>query len=97
MNEKQREFKNSLLSKIIFAMSISAAIFRYSTETIDYYATNLGGAIFEMLSIPMLGLLFFLPLISLFLLIHEGFSFKSLYLYTIALTLATTLFMFLRN
>ncbi len=86
-------FKNSKNSKIVLILSIFTSGFWYLGQNIDVYRFVLVGAIFEILWLPMLAMLFFLPIISLILLVKEKFNIKSLYLYSILIIIATILFM----
>jgi len=86
-------FKNSSLSKIFFTLSIVVLVFWSTGRIIDVYRYPAVGAIFEILWLFMLLILFILPIVALILLIKEKFSFKSLYLYTIIVTALNILMM----
>jgi hypothetical protein len=62
-------------------------------HNIDVYRFVLVGVIFEVLWLPTLAMLIFLPIISLILLVKEKFNIKSLYLYSIIIGIANILFM----
>ena len=85
--------KNSHLSKIIFTLSIVVFGFWSAGQVIDVYRYPAVGSIFEILWLFMLLMLFILPIIALVFLIKEKFSFKSLYLYTIIVTVLLILLM----
>jgi hypothetical protein len=70
-------------SKFIFALSILISAFWLFGQKVNVYQYALSGVIYEVLWLPVLGLLFFLPLISIFSLFKQKLSFKSLYLYSI--------------
>jgi hypothetical protein len=93
MTQETNTFKNTGLSKIFFVLSI--VIFGYWSlaQIIDLYRYEAVGAIFEIMWLFMLLGLFILPIIALILLIKEKFSFKSLYLYTIIVTVINILLM----
>ena len=74
---------HSKTSKIIFSLSILASVFWCLSQIINVYSFALLGAIFEILWLPMLAALFFLPIISLVLWVKEKFNVRSLYLYSI--------------
>jgi len=60
---------------------------------INVYRFAILGAIFELLWLPVLGMLFLLPIISLVLLVKERVSLRSLYISSILIVLATIFFM----
>jgi hypothetical protein len=87
MKESVKAFKNSKTSKIIFSLSIFASVFWCLGQVINVYSFALLGAIFEILWLPMLASLLFLPIISVVLWVKEKFNIKSLYLYSIIIIL----------
>jgi hypothetical protein len=88
-------FKNSSLSKIFFVLSIIVFAFWIVGQIIDVYRFTAIGAIYEVLWLFMLLMLFVLPIISLILLIIEKFNPRSLYLYTIIIAVTNILLMIL--
>lgn len=96
MKENPKVFKNSSTSIAVFIISIFTSGFWFLIQIINPYDLPLKGMIYELLWLPALGLLFFLPLISLKLMLNEKFTYKSLYIYTIAICVATILIMFLK-
>ena len=93
MTHETTAFKNSSLSKIFFILSIVVLVFWSTGQIIDVYRYAAVGAIFEILWLFMLLMLFILPIIALVFLIKEKFSFKSLYLYTLTVTVINILLM----
>ncbi len=93
MTAETTTFKNSHLSKLIFTLSITVFGFWSAGQIIDVYRYPAVGAIFEILWLFMLLMLFTLPIIALVFLIKEKFSFKSLYLYSIIVTVLVILLM----
>jgi hypothetical protein len=93
MTNETTTFKNSSLSKIFFILSLIVLGFWSVGQIIDVYRYAAVGAIFEILWLFMLLMLFILPIIALVFLIKEKFSFKSLYLYTIIVTVINILLM----
>jgi len=85
--------KTSILSKTVFLLSIVIFIFWILGQVIDAYRYDIVGAIFEFLWLFMLLGLFGLPILSLVFLIKEKFSFKSLYLYTIIISVTNIMLM----
>jgi len=93
MTHETTTFKNSRLSKISFILSIIVLGFWSAGRIFDVYRYAAVGAIFEILWLFMLLMLFILPIIALIFLIKEKFSFRSLYLYTIIITVINILLM----
>jgi len=87
MKENTNAFKNTKTSKIIFCLSLLASVLWCLSRVINVYSFALLGAIFEILWLPMLASLFFLPIISLVLWLKEKFNVRSLYLYSILIVL----------
>lgn len=93
MNENLTEFENSKTSKIVLILSIIVAGFWWLGQVINVYHFAIVGAIFEILWLPVLGMLFLLPIFSLIMLVKEKFNVRSLYIYSILIGVATILFM----
>ena len=97
MKENLIPFKNSRTGKIFFILSITASGYWWLGQVINVYSFALVGAIFEILWLPVLAMLFVLPIISLILLVKEKFNVRSLYIYSILICVTTILFMILMN
>ena len=82
---------------LVLLLSILTSIFWCLAQLVDVYYFSVVGAIFEILWLPMIGLLVFLPIFSLIYLVKEKINLKSLYLYSFLIILTTFLFMILRN
>jgi hypothetical protein len=93
MKENSTPFKNSRTSKIVFILSIIASGFWWLAKGINVYSDAIVGAIFELLWLPVLGILILLPIISLVLLVKERVNLRSLYIYSILIGMATIFFM----
>jgi hypothetical protein len=93
MTNETTTFNNSSLSKIFFILSIVVLGFWSVGQIFDVYRYAVVGAIFEILWLLMLLMLFILPIIALIFLIKEKFSFRSLYLYTIVVSVINILLM----
>jgi hypothetical protein len=93
MKENLTVFKNSRSSKIVFILSIIVSVFWWLGQVINFYHFAIVGAIFELLWLPVLAMLFVLPIISLILLVKEKFNVRSLYLYSILMGVVTIMFM----
>jgi FlaA1/EpsC-like NDP-sugar epimerase len=82
---------------IVLLFSIVTAVFWCFGQYVNVYRFAAVGAIFELVWLPMIALLFILSILSFVNLIKERFSPKSLYLYSFLVLLATVLFLLLRN
>jgi hypothetical protein len=89
--------KISKTSKIVFILSLFTALFWCIGQLVNVYYFAISGAIFEILWLPMLVLLFVLPLFSLTYWVKEKFNLKSLYLYSLLIILSTAVFIYLKN
>ncbi|MBL0056755.1 MAG: hypothetical protein IPP31_11360 [Chitinophagaceae bacterium] len=69
--------------RIIFATSLLVSLFWYSGRNVNVYQFAALGAVYEMLWLPALALLVILPVIAIYYLVKEKFSFRSLYLYSL--------------
>ena len=94
MEQETTIFKNSRLSKILFVLSIFVFAYWSIGQIINVYHFAVVGAIYEILWLFMLIVLFGLPIVALIFLIKEKFSFRSLYLYTIIIGGFNILLMF---
>jgi hypothetical protein len=93
MTDESIPFKNSALSKICFSISIVLFVYWFVGRAIDIYRFKIVGALFEILWLVMMLMFLVLPVLSLVFLIKEKFNFRSLYLYSLVITLATILMM----
>jgi len=89
--------KTKRTSRIVLLLSLIVFTFWYIGNSIDIYQFALVGAIFELLWLPMLALIFVLPIISVYYLIKEKFTIKSLYIYSILIIGITILGMVFMN
>jgi hypothetical protein len=93
MKESLTPFKHSSTSKIVFLLSIIVCGYWWLGKIINVYRLALVGAIFEILWLPTLALLFVLPIISLISLVKDKFTIKSLYIYSMLICITTILCM----
>ena len=77
------------MKRTILYLSILVSIFWICSRFVNVYRFALVGAIFEILWLPMILMLFFLPLIACYFLFKEKFSIHSTYLYALVLMLFT--------
>lgn len=83
--------------KEVFILSILTSVFWCVGTHVNVYYFAVVGGIFEFLWLPMIVLLFVLPILSFFFFVKEKFNLKSLYLYSFLIVLATILFMTLKE
>jgi len=95
MKEDEPFFENSRISLIILILSIIVSGFWWLGQVIDVYHFDLVGAIYEILWLPVLALLFILPIVSFIFWVKAKFRLRSLYLYSFLILLMSILCMFL--
>ena len=95
MTENQSTFHNSIHNKRVLVISFFAALFWIIGNTIDVYQFAITGAFYELLSLPMLALIIFLPVISIVLVIKDKFNRRSMALYSLLLLIPTILLLLL--
>jgi hypothetical protein len=88
-------YKNSKTSTLIFILSIIVSGYWWLGQVINVNSIAFVSAIFEILWLPVLALLFVLPIISLRMLVKEKIAVRSLYIYTTLICIGTILFMLL--
>ena len=93
MPEKNIAFKKTERGKTILFLSVLVCVFWCLGRFINVYRFAFVGVIFEILWLPMLGMLFLLPIISMVFLVKEKFTVRSLHLYSILIIVATILLM----
>lgn len=95
MTENLTNFQNSANNIRVFVISIIVALFWIIGNTADVYHFAFTGAIYELLSLPMLALIIFLPVISIVFFIKDKFNLRSMALYSFLLLIPVILLMFL--
>ena len=95
MTENPGTFQNTGNNKRVFVTSIFVALFWIIGNIADVYFFAFTGAIYELLSLPMLALIIFLPVISIIFFVKDKFNLRSLALYSILLLTPVILLMFL--
>ena len=83
-------FRNSRENWVLFIISSSIVVFRLLGQAVNVYYFAVTGAIFELLNLPTLALLFGLPLYSVYVFWRDRFNLGSLALYS-ALMLTVTI------
>ena len=86
--------KNRTLSILFFTLAVLSSAFWITSRFVNFNQRGAVSVITEILWLPMLGLLFFLPILSLLLWIKGKYSMRSFFLYAFLLCLATIAFMF---
>ncbi len=76
---------NSRLGKGIFLLTLGASVFWIITKLVPIYENKIVGAVYEMLWLPVVIILFILPLFSFLLWAGEKFTLKSAHLLSIVL------------
>ena len=90
------KMSHSNLSKTLFALSMEVSLFWLGGSFLNTYRYPVVGAIYEILWLPNLAMLFGLPLVSLFFLVKEKKKLQSLYLYSL-LILSITILILITN
>ncbi len=81
--------------KIFLILSLCLFLFWVSGNVINIYRYAVVGAIFELLWLPMLAMLFVLPVLTFIFWAKEKFMIRSLYLYSMCIAIVTLLLMIL--
>ena len=81
------------IGKVVLALSVFVLLFVGLSRLINVYQISFVGAIFEILWLPVILLLFILPVLSIIYWIQEKFNPKSIYLYSIVLGIAAIVLM----
>jgi hypothetical protein len=84
MNENNRRF-----DKVIFVLSLFVLIFCLAGSTFNMYRVAFVGALFELLWLPAILLLFVLPVFSFVNWVKQKFRYQSFYLYSLIINIAT--------
>ena len=89
--------QSAATGKIVFILSILVSAFWFLGNAVDVYHFAITGAVFELLWLPMIVMLFVLPVLSLVLLAKDHFNPKSLYLYSLIVMALVVSYMISRN
>ena len=93
----QMPFRNSRESRSVLILSLIVSAFWFLAYLVDVYHFAVTGAIFELLWLPMIVMIFTLPVLSLFLWFKESFNLKSHYLHSMLVIALVALYMIARN
>ena len=85
------------ISKGIFIITLPASIYCILASSIKVYSTSFIGALFELLWLPSLLVIFVVPFISLFFWFKEKFILKSINLLSFVIAAATAIFILIKK
>lgn len=85
MKEIISVINDSRLGKGIFLLTLLASVFWIVTKLVPVYESKITGAVYEMLWLPVVIILFILPIFSFLLWAGEKFRIKSAHLFSIIL------------
>lgn len=75
--DKTDFFKNPKAEKVVFFLCLSVALFWCSVVLLDVYRFAITGAIYEILWLPMLVLIYTLPFVVLIFLFKTKFNLRT--------------------
>ncbi len=93
MKTIKKKKNNQAIGKVVLALSVFVLLFVGLSRLLNVYQISYVGAIFEILWLPVILLLFILPVLSLIYWIQDKFNPKSIYLYSIVLGIASVVLM----
>lgn len=82
---------------VIFLLGVCTAVFWVVSKDAKSYSSKLPGAIVEILWLPMIILVFALPLAAIGLWAKDKFDLRSIYFYTFLIGAATVAWLFTRG
>lgn len=97
MKKKITAFEISGMRKLILFLSITVALFWILVQFVNIYYYAWVGAIFEILWLPFLAMLFIFPILSFILLAKDKFNILSSYWYSMLVTGVAILLMALKK
>jgi apolipoprotein N-acyltransferase len=92
MEENLTMFRNTRNSKIVLGLSVFTVLFWWLSHVIDVYHFAFVGAIFELLWVFAVGMLFGLPIYALVFWIKERCNPRSLYLVSLLIMVSFIVF-----
>ncbi len=81
MPNKSVSFKNSGINLKLLMLSIITILYWLTAKSLNVYNYSFIGALFELLRLPMLGFVFFGPLISILLFVKDKYRLRSIAIY----------------
>ncbi len=91
MSKPVHVFRHTKQSKIVLPLSVLVALYWCLGKTTDVYHMKFVGALFEILWLPMIILLFALPIASLGFFVKDKCNPRSFYLYSLLIGVGTIL------
>ena len=93
MKTIKKKKTSEAIGKVVLALSGFVLLFVGLSRLLNVYQISFVGAIFEILWLPVILLLFILPVLSIIYWIQEKFNPKSIYIYSIVLGIAAIVLM----
>ena len=93
MKTIKKKKTSQTIGKVVLALSVFVLLFVGLSRLLNVYQISYVGAIFEILWLPVILLLFILPVLSLIYWIQDKFNPKSIFLYSIVLGIASVVLM----
>ena len=87
--------KNNKQSKILFGLSVFTLSFVLLFKSTDIYKYAFVGAIFEAVWLIIIAAVFIIPVIALWILYKNKFSYKSLCVYALLISVGSILLLFI--
>ncbi len=97
MVPSDNSFSNTKTSIVVFVLSVLVTLFWAVGNLIDVYQNVIVGVVFELLWLPVILLSLVLPIVCVFFLLKEKFSFRSLYLYSFLMVIITVTLLILQE
>ena len=97
MVPSDNSFSNTKTSIVVFVLTVPVTLFWAVGNLIDVYQNVIVGVVFELLWLPVILLSLVLPIVCVFFLLKEKFSFRSLYLYSFLMVIITVTLLILQE
>lgn len=92
LHKKSVAYKEREISKKVFYAAMAVCAFWYFTNLVNLNNYHILDVIVKLLWLPMLIILYLIPIICLLVLIGKKFNFRSFYFYALILCFVTILF-----
>jgi hypothetical protein len=89
MSKGDVEFKNSKTSKVFLYLCVAGFTLLLLSRSVDFYQVAFFGAVFELLWLPMLVIIFVIPIFSFIFWRTENYNIRSLHTIPILILLAS--------
>ena len=97
MSQDSASNKNNNTGKLFFILSICGMIYWFFGQVFDVYHFALVGAGYELVWLPMLAILFVLPVWAFVFWVKERLMIRSFFLYSICICITTILLMLIKK